>query len=156
MEGIIDPLVSNDQSVVINNENPPCMSFSKSEDIMPLDDRDDKSDTNSSSLSSIVAEENGIGNYCLKHIFIMLIYYTIILFFNDLERHSNPTNCVLNTVDGLLPLVDDVQNRLQQINLEHKVNLIYLFDRQSVLIIITIFGCRLEKLPFKMNCTLLG
>lgn len=38
-----------------------------------------------------------------------------------LERHSNPTNCVLNTVDGLLPIVDDVQNRLQQLNLEHKV-----------------------------------
>lgn len=80
MEGIIDPLVSNDQPVVINNENPPCMSFSKSEDVTPLDDRDDKSDTNSSSLSSIVAEENGIGKYYQKHI-IVIYENTLILIF---------------------------------------------------------------------------
>lgn len=44
------------------------------------------------------------------------------MIFYDVERHSSPTNCILNTVDGLLPLVDDIQNRLQQLNLEHKVN----------------------------------
>lgn len=72
MEGIIDPLVSSDQPVVINNENPPCMAFSKPEDIIPLDDRDDKSsDTNSSSLSSVIAEENGIGKI-VKHIFVLV------------------------------------------------------------------------------------
>lgn len=61
---MIDPLVSNNQTIVINNEDP-CMEFSKSEDIMPLDDRDDKSsDTNS--CSSIIAEENGIGIYVFK------------------------------------------------------------------------------------------
>lgn len=48
----------------------------------------------------------------------------ITLFLSDLEQQSNPTHYVLNTVDGLLPVVDDVQNRLQQLNLEHKVNLI--------------------------------
>lgn len=74
MEGIIDPLVSNDQPVVINNENPPCLSFSKSEDIIPLDDRDDKSsDTNSSSLSSIIAEENGIVKYYLQAYFYIFL-----------------------------------------------------------------------------------
>lgn len=40
------------------------------------------------------------------------------------DRLSNPTNSVLNTVDGLLPLVDDVQSRLQQLHLEYKVNII--------------------------------
>lgn len=43
----------------------------------------------------------------------------------DLGQHSNSTNSILNTVDGLLPIVDDVQNRLQQLNLEHKVMQIY-------------------------------
>lgn len=38
-----------------------------------------------------------------------------------LERHPNSTNHILSTVDGLLPIVDDVQNRLQQLNSEHKV-----------------------------------
>lgn len=60
MECVIDDsLVNNDQPIVINNEDP-CTEFSKSEDITPLDDRDDKSsDTNS--CSSCIAEENGIG-----------------------------------------------------------------------------------------------
>ncbi|KAF0765430.1 myotubularin-related protein 3 isoform X1 [Aphis craccivora] len=95
MDGIIDPIIRIDQPIVINSEDP-CIEFSKPEDIS-LDERDEKSsDTNSSSLSSIITEENGI------------------------ERHSSPTNCILNTVDGLLPLVDDIQNRLRQLNLEHK------------------------------------
>lgn len=59
-EGIIDPIIRIDQPIVINSEGS-CMDFSKHEDTISLDDRDDKSsDTNSSSLSSIVAEENGI------------------------------------------------------------------------------------------------
>lgn len=61
MEGMIDPTIRIDQPIVLNSEGP-CMEFSKPEDIISLDDRDDKSlDTNSSSLSSIIAEENGIG-----------------------------------------------------------------------------------------------
>lgn len=59
MDGVIDPLVGNDQPTVINNESS-CLEVLKSEDIIPLDD-DKLSDTNSSSLSSIIAEENGIG-----------------------------------------------------------------------------------------------
>jgi len=60
MEGIIDPLRI-DQPIVINSEGS-CMEFSKPEDTLSLDDRDDKSsDTNSSSLSSVIAEENGLG-----------------------------------------------------------------------------------------------
>ncbi|XP_050442750.1 myotubularin-related protein 3 [Adelges cooleyi] len=93
IDGMIETLV-NDQPVVITNDEP-SLEFSKPEDIISLDDRDDKSsDTNSS--SSIVAEENCI------------------------ERHSNSINYTLNSVDGLLPLVDDVQDRLQQIALDHK------------------------------------
>lgn len=67
MDVLIEPsLVSNDQLIVINSEET-CLEFSKCEDIIPLDDRDDKSsDTNSS--SSIIAEENGTGTmfsyYC--------------------------------------------------------------------------------------------
>lgn len=59
MDGVIDPLVGNDQPTVMDNESP-CLEVLKSEDIIPLDD-DKSSDTNSSSLSSIIAEENGIG-----------------------------------------------------------------------------------------------
>jgi hypothetical protein len=59
MEGVMDPRINNDQQIIINNESP-CVDILKSEDIIPLDDKDDKSDTNSSSLSSIIAEENGI------------------------------------------------------------------------------------------------
>lgn len=67
MEGIIGPIV--DQPIVLNNESP-CMEFSKPEDIMSLDDRDDKSsDTNSS--SSIIAEENGIGKQLVNGIFLL-------------------------------------------------------------------------------------
>jgi len=58
MECVIDSLISNDQPIVINNEDL-CTEFSKSEDIISLDDRDDKSDTNS--CSSIITEENSIG-----------------------------------------------------------------------------------------------
>jgi hypothetical protein len=61
MEGIIDPMIRIDQPIVINSESP-CIEFSKPEDIISLDEKDDKSsDTNSSSLSSIIAEENGLG-----------------------------------------------------------------------------------------------
>jgi len=61
MDGIIDPIIRIDQPIVISSEDP-CIEFSKPEDIISLDERDDKSsDTNSSSLSSIIAEENGIG-----------------------------------------------------------------------------------------------
>lgn len=135
MDGIIDPIIRIDQPIVISSEDP-CVEFSKPEDIISLDERDDKSsDTNSSSLSSIIAEENGIGKqlksclifkYNIITCFVCLndtIYSLLnihVVFFN-VERHSSPTNCILNTVDGLLPLVDDVQNRLQQLNLEHKV-----------------------------------
>lgn len=59
MDGVIDPLVNDDQPTVINNESP-CLEIVKSEEIIPLDD-DKSSDTNSSSLSSIIAEENGLG-----------------------------------------------------------------------------------------------
>jgi len=60
MDGIIDPIIRIDQPIVINSEDP-CIEFSKPEDIS-LDERDEKSsDTNSSSLSSIITEENGIG-----------------------------------------------------------------------------------------------
>lgn len=62
MDGIVDPLVSNNDQPIILNSEYPCIEFSKPEDLIPLDDRDDKSsDTNSSSLSSIMADENGIG-----------------------------------------------------------------------------------------------
>lgn len=72
MEGLINPLVNNDQPVVINNEGP-CMEFSKCENIIPLDEKDDKSsDTNSSSLSSIIVEENGIGKYLMNYIILTL------------------------------------------------------------------------------------
>lgn len=47
------------------------------------------------------------------------------MIFSDLEQHSNSANSILNTVDGLLPLVDDIQNRLQQLNSEHKVKFTY-------------------------------
>jgi len=61
IEGIIDPMIRIDQPIVINSESS-CIEFSKPEDIISLDEKDDKSsDTNSSSLSSIIAEENGIG-----------------------------------------------------------------------------------------------
>lgn len=59
MESVIDPLISINQPIVINNESQ-CLEILKSEDTVPLDD-DKSSDTNSSSLSSIIAEENGIG-----------------------------------------------------------------------------------------------
>lgn len=59
IDGVIDPLINGDQPTVINNESP-CLEIIKSEDIIPLDD-DKSSDTNSSSLSSIIAEENSIG-----------------------------------------------------------------------------------------------
>lgn len=63
MEDMIEPLGNNDQPIVINSESP-CVEFTKCEDVVSLDDRDDKSsDTNSSSLSSIIAEENSIGKY---------------------------------------------------------------------------------------------
>lgn len=61
MQGVVEPLVNNDQSVVINNEGP-CMEFSKCEEVQVLDDRDDKSSDTNSSLSSIIADDNGIGN----------------------------------------------------------------------------------------------
>lgn len=118
MEGVIEPLISNDQSIVTINNESPCIEFSKCEDIETLVDKDDKfSDISSSTLLSIIADENGIGKmflYCIHFVHKLI-------FFCNLERQSNPTNCVLNTVDGLLPLVDDVQNRLHELNLEHKV-----------------------------------
>lgn len=79
--------------------------------------------------------------------------FSLEIFCNDSERHSNPTNSVLNTVDGLLPLVDDVQSRLQQLHLEHKVKFSNLlvtnqsnFSCNNVLI-----GIRLKKQRFKMK-----
>lgn len=65
MEVVIESLVSNDQSIVINNESP-CIEFSKCENIVTVDDGKDKSlDINLSTLSSIIAEENGTGKYNL-------------------------------------------------------------------------------------------
>jgi len=56
--------------------------------------------------------------------FAKIILFNIhVIVFYIVERNSSSTNCILNTVDGLLPLVDDVQNRLRQLNLEHKVNI---------------------------------
>jgi hypothetical protein len=81
MEGVIDPMVSNGQPIVFNNESP-CMEFSKTEDVISLDDRDDKSsDTNSS--SSIIAEENGIGKLRIIRIFFLL--WRNILFFINIK-----------------------------------------------------------------------
>lgn len=69
MESVIGPIVANDQPIVLNNEIS-CIEFSKSEDIISLDERDDKSsDTNSS--SSIIAEENGIGKHSNNGIFLL-------------------------------------------------------------------------------------
>lgn len=64
MEGVIEPLVNNDQSIVtVKNENP-CIEFSKCEDIVTLIDRNDKFLDNSSiTLTNIITEENGIGKY---------------------------------------------------------------------------------------------
>lgn len=83
MDGIVDPLVSNnDHQPIILNSDYPCIEFSKPEDLMtPLDDKDDKSsDTNSSSLSSIMADENGTGKqsrikkiYLLHNLILILI-----------------------------------------------------------------------------------
>lgn len=73
MDVLIEPLVSSDQPIVINSEET-CLEFSKCEDIVSLDDRDDKSDTNSS--SSIIAEENGTGKqyfYIIFHNFTNFI-----------------------------------------------------------------------------------
>lgn len=78
MEGVIDPIVTNGQPIVLNNESP-CMEFSNAEDIISLDDKDDKSsDTNSS--SSIIADENGTG----KHRIIRIFYLpcNVLLFIN--------------------------------------------------------------------------
>lgn len=75
IDGVIDPLINDDRPIVINNESP-CLEILKSEDIVSLDDNkyDDKSsDTNSSSLSSIIAEENGIGKQSKS---FLLINYT--------------------------------------------------------------------------------
>lgn len=52
----------------------------------------------------------------------IILFHIYVIIFYDVERHLSSTSCILNTVDGLLPLVDDVQDRLQQLNLEHKVN----------------------------------
>lgn len=57
MECVINSMVINDQPIVINNDGP-CLEFMKSEDIS-IDERDDKSsNTNSSSVSCIIVEEN--------------------------------------------------------------------------------------------------
>lgn len=61
MQGVVEPLVNNDQPVVINSEGP-CIEFSKCEEVQVLDDRDDKSSDTNSSLSSIIADDNGMGN----------------------------------------------------------------------------------------------
>lgn len=72
MECVIDSLVINDRPIVINNDDP-CVEFTKSEDVISVDERDDKSsDTNSSSLSSIIAEENGTGK--TEEYFYIIIY----------------------------------------------------------------------------------
>ncbi|XP_050521870.1 myotubularin-related protein 3 [Daktulosphaira vitifoliae] len=93
IDSMIETLGS-DQPIVITNDDP-CLELSKCDDIFSNDDKDDKSsDTNSN--SSLVAEENCI------------------------DRHLNLINHSLNPIDGLSPIIDDIQNRLQQITLEHK------------------------------------
>lgn len=77
------------------------------------------------------------------------------MFYNDSERHSNSTNSVLNTVDGLLPLVDDVQSRLQQLHLEHKVNFsnLLITNQSDFSYYNFLTDFRLKKLRSKMKYT---